>query len=164
MPMSIPLHDMCIWPRPMSKESSMQRVNAFVPSTDEALSVGLRGEDLLEAYLERLEATGRGNVVYERAARGFFTRWPDPQYWARLPLADRLAADRHTRPVITYLMLHQGLRPGYDYLLERKLSSVWRELRGSPLQDQIDRFLSASQELGFSLRVRLATGSQVPIR
>jgi hypothetical protein len=29
-------------------------------------------------------------------------------------------------------MLHQGLRPGYDYLLERKLCSIWREVKDSP--------------------------------
>jgi hypothetical protein len=29
--------------------------------------------------------------------------------------------------------LHQGLAPGYDYLLERKLSSIWREVKDSAL-------------------------------
>ncbi len=118
----------------------------------------------MAAYLERLHATGRGNVAYERAARKFFRTWPDPQAWAAQPLADRLAADSATRPIITFLMLHHGLHPGYDYLLERKLSSVWREIDGSPLQVQIDRFLTAAQDLGFTMRVRLATGSQVPVR
>ena len=124
----------------------------------------MRGEELLTAYLDRLGATGRGNVSYERAARRFLRRWPDPQAWAALSLQDRLAEDTATRPLITFLMLHHGLAPGYDYLLERKLSSVWREIHGSPLQGEIDRFLSASQQLGFSMRVRLATGSQVPVR
>src|SRR5699024_545614 len=63
-----------------------------------------------------------------------------------------------------YLMLHQKLRPGYDYLLERKLSSLWRDIAGSRLNDQIDRFLTAAADLGYTHRVRLATGSQVPIR
>jgi len=76
----------------------------------------------------------------------------------------RLAADSATRPVITFLMLHQGLRPGYDYLLERKLSPIWREIHGSPLQAEITRFLDAAESLGFTARVRLATGSQVPAR
>ncbi|OLT18144.1 integrase [Serinicoccus sp. CUA-874] len=119
---------------------------------------------MLGAYLDRLAATGRGSPPYERAARRFFQSWPDPQDWAALPLADRLAADSATRPVITFLMLHRGLRPGYDYLLERKFSSIWRELVGSPLQDEVDRFLTAAEELGFSMRVRLSTGSQVPAR
>ncbi|MCY1657428.1 hypothetical protein OVA21_09475 [Dietzia sp. SL131] len=121
-------------------------------------------EDLLQAYLDRLAATGRGNAVYERAARKFLRTWPDPEAWAQQPLADRLAAGSQTRPLITYLMVHQGLRPGFDYLLERKLSSIWREIQSSWLQPEIDRFLSASEDLGFSLRVRLATGSQVPVR
>jgi integrase len=61
-------------------------------------------------------------------------------------------------------MLHQGLHPGYDYLLERKLSPIWREIQGSPLQPEIDRFLDAAETLGFTMRVRLGTGSQVPVR
>ena len=142
----------------------MQHANASAPRTVDTTDLGLRGEDLLAAYLDRLRATGRGNVSYERAARRFFRTWPDPQAWAAQPLADRLAADSATRPVITFLMLHQGLHPGYDYLLERKLSSIWREIEGSPLQAEIDRFLDAAETLGFTMRVRLATGSQVPAR
>lgn len=142
----------------------MQHANASAPRTADAVDLGLRGEDLLAAYLDHLHATGRGNLSYERAARRFFRTWPDPQAWATQPLADRLAADKATRPVITYLMLHQGLHPGYDYLLERKLSPIWREIHGSPLQDEITRFLDAAESLGFTMRVRLGTGSQVPAR
>ena len=63
----------------------------------------------------------------------FFERWPDPHRWAEEPLEVRLAATSATRPIITFLMLHQGLAPGYDYLLERKLSSIWREVKDSAL-------------------------------
>jgi len=142
----------------------MQHANASAPRTVDPSDRGLVGEDLLAAYLDRLHATGRGNVSYERAARKFFRTWPDPQAWAAQPLADRLTADSATRPVITYLMLHQGLHPGYDYLLERKLSPLWREIHGSPLHAEITRFLDAAEGLGFSMRVRLGTGSQVPAR
>ncbi|MBG0825873.1 tyrosine-type recombinase/integrase [Planomonospora sp. ID91781] len=122
------------------------------------------GEDLHAAYLEQLRRSGRGNVSYERAARAFFRRWPDPQRWAGEPLQVRLAADSATRPLITFLMLHGALRPGYDYLLERKLSSIWREIGDSPIGADIDRFMTAAAELGFTRRVRSATGSQVPAR
>ncbi|MGW3473706.1 hypothetical protein ACWDKQ_35910 [Saccharopolyspora sp. NPDC000995] len=53
---------------------------------------------------------------------------------------------------------------GYDYLLERKLSSIWREIKQSPLGPDLDRFMAAAAELGFTERVRFATGSQVPVR
>ena len=144
----------------------MPHVHAFAtrPGDAAVTGSGLVAEDLLQAYLDRLAATGRGNAVYERAARKFLRTWPDPEAWAQQPLADRLAAGSQTRPLITYLMVHQGLRPGFDYLLERKLSSIWREIQSSWLQPEIDRFLSASEDRGFSLRVRLATGSQVPVR
>ena len=142
----------------------MPHANASALTAVDSTAPGLGRGDLLAAYLDRLHATGRGNLSYERAARRFFRTWPDPQAWAAQPLVDRLADDKATRPVITFLMLHQGLHPGYDYLLERKLSPFWREIQGSPLQEGIDRFLDAAQALGFTMRTRLATGSQVPAR
>ncbi|PIE25766.1 MAG: integrase [Micrococcales bacterium] len=119
---------------------------------------------LLASYLAYLAATGRGNVSYTRAARRFFERWPDPAAWAAEPLAVRSAADSATRPIITYLMLFQSMAPGYDFLLDHKLSSIWREIRRSPYAASLDRFMAAAAELGFTERVRFATGSQVPIR
>lgn len=122
------------------------------------------GTDWHAAYRDHLAATGRGNTSYYQAARVFFRRWPDPQTWAEEPLPVRLAAGSATRPLITFLMLHGGLRPGYDYLLERKLSPIWREIKGSPLSSDLEAFLTAAAELGFTERVRFATGSQVPAR
>ena len=63
-----------------------------------------------------------------------------------------------------FLMLHRHLGPGYDFLLRRKLPSVWRELPRSPMNPDLERFLAAAAELGFTRRTRLAIGSQVIIR
>jgi len=142
----------------------MQHANASALSSADAAIASLRGDDLRDAYLGHLAATGRGNSSYERAARRFFQDWPDPQDWAAAPLQQRLSAGSATRPVITFLMLRGGLRPGYDYLLSRKLSSLWREVQASPLRGEIDRFLDQAEHLGFTARTRLATGSQAPIR
>jgi integrase len=116
------------------------------------------------AYLDYLRQTGRGNSAYFWAARVFFGRWNDPRRWAAETLDIRLSAGTSTRPIITFLMLHRVLRPGYDYLLERKLSSIWREIKDSPLGPDLDRFMTAAADLGFTERVRFATGSQVPVR
>lgn len=129
-----------------------------------ALASDPNSPDWHAAYLARLAATGRGNTTYSWAARRFFESWPDPQSWAEEPLEVRLSAGSSTRPVITFLMLHGGLRPGYDYLLERKLSPIWREVKGSPLAAELDRFTAAAAELGFTERVRFGVGSQVPAR
>ncbi len=120
--------------------------------------------DLHAAYLDHLRRTGRGNTAYWQAARTFFKRWPDPAAWAAEPLEVRLSANSATRPIITFLMLHHGLAPGYDFLLERKLASIWREIQDSPLAGDLDRFMAAAADLGFTDRVRFATGSQVPVR
>jgi hypothetical protein len=87
--------------------------------------------NILAAYATHLARTGRGNIAYERAARSFLRRWPDPQDWAARPLPSMLRANSATRPFITFLMVSRRLRPGYDYLLERKLSSFWRDLTDS---------------------------------
>jgi integrase len=115
-------------------------------------------------YLESLAARGAGNSSFERAARMFLTRWPHPQGWASQPLRTRLSASAATRPLLTYLMLAGHLRPGYDYLLERKLPSLLREAPASPLGSDLARFLAAAAELGYSPQVAAGMASQVAMR
>ena len=85
------------------------------------------------AYLDCLAARGAGNKTFDSGARCFLARYPDPQAWAGLPLEQRLASTRpHLQPVLNFLMLHGHLRPGYDYLLDRKLTVILREATVSP--------------------------------
>lgn len=119
---------------------------------------------LREAYAAHLARRGRGNVAYERAARAFLRRWPGVQAWARLPLRQRLAAGSATRPFVTFLMVTGWLRPGYDYLVARKLSSLWRDAVGTRLDDELARFIAAAHELGFSRRQASAVASQIIAR
>ncbi|WP_402372987.1 hypothetical protein [Isoptericola rhizosphaerae] len=142
----------------------MPHENASAPKRADAPDEVSSGEDLLAAYLEYLAATGRRSAHFKSAARRFFRTWSDPQDWAAQPVEERLAADKDTRPLLTYLMLHRRLQPGYDYLLERHLSPLWREIGNSPLGPEINRFLDGAQMLGLAAQTRLATGSQVPAR
>lgn len=119
---------------------------------------------LLSEYLASLAARGAGNSSFEQAARTFLTRWPYPQGWASQPLRTRLSANAATRPLLTYLMLAGHLRPGYDYLLERKLPSLLREAPTSPLGSQLARFLAAAEELGYSRQVAAGMASQIAMR
>ncbi len=119
---------------------------------------------VLAAYSAHQSLTGRGNTAYDTAARTFLRRWPQVQDWADVPLDRQLAANQSTRPFVTFLMVSRRLRPGYDYLLARKLSSFWRDLQGSALQADLDRFVAAARELGFSERVGSAIASQVIAR
>ena len=120
--------------------------------------------ELLDAYLAHLARSGRGNSAYASAARTFLARWPQPQAWAALPLAERLQASKQTRPLVTFLMVAGHLRPGYDYLACRKFSSTWREVTQSRLGADLDRFMAAAAELGFSPRVSTAIASQIVAR
>ena len=60
-----------------------------------------------------------------QAARTFLRRWPDPQRWADEPLDGAAgAASADTRSFVMFLMLAGHLRPGYDYLIRRKLAEL----------------------------------------
>ncbi|MBN1172031.1 MAG: tyrosine-type recombinase/integrase, partial [Micromonosporaceae bacterium] len=61
-------------------------------------------------------------------------------------------------------MLHRHLRPGYDWLLERKLPSLLREAPTSPLGPELARFLAAASELGYTKQVAAGMACQVTLR
>jgi integrase len=119
---------------------------------------------LLRDYLAALAARGVGNSFYETAARTFLTRWPYPQGWAKQPLGVRLSANAGTRALLNYLMLAGKLRPGYDYLLERRLPSLLREASAGPFGSDLERFVAAAAELGYRGRVAMDMASQVLLR
>ncbi|MGH3275155.1 MAG: tyrosine-type recombinase/integrase [Streptosporangiaceae bacterium] len=118
-----------------------------------------------DAYRQWLAARGVGNHTFDSGARCFLSRYPDPQAWAELPLGERLAGTRpHLQPLLNFLMLHRRLRPGYDYLLERKLTAILREAPASPLGTALSRFQAGAEALGYSMRTRTGMASQIAIR
>jgi integrase len=119
---------------------------------------------LLDGYLAALAQRGAGNSAFATGARAFLRRWPDPQQWVAQPLPARLSMWSSTRPLINHLMLFGHVRPGYDYLLERKLPAVLREARTSPLAGDLDRFLTAATTLGFTAKTAAGMASQVLMR
>jgi hypothetical protein len=141
----------------------MPPATASAPSSAPAWPVP-RGGELLDGYRAALAARGVGNRSFLGAARVFLARWPDPQRWAAQPLRVRLSASSSTRPLLNYLMLAGFLRPGYDYLLERKLPALLREAQASPLATDLARFLSAAAELGYTPKVAAGLASQVAVR
>ncbi len=119
---------------------------------------------ILAAYTAHLARTGRGNISYQRGAAAFLQCWPDVSRWADLPLNVQLRASSQTRPFVTFLMVSRRLAPGYDYLVARKLSSLWRDLTGGALEDDLRRFVVAAGELGFSQRQASSVASQIVAR
>ncbi|MGH3121819.1 MAG: tyrosine-type recombinase/integrase [Streptosporangiaceae bacterium] len=104
-------------------------------------------------YADWLARRGRGNRCFTDGAAAFLRRWPDPQSFAAEPLETMLAQDQHTRPFITFLLLHDLLRPGYDYLADRKFAALVDLARGTRLEQDLDGFQRAAAELGFSPHV-----------
>ena len=120
---------------------------------------------LYDTYQGWLAARGVGNHTFDSGARCFLARYPDPQAWAELPLGERLAGTRpHLQPLLNFLMLHRYLRPGYDYLLDRKLTAILREAPDSPLGGDLARFLAGAETLGYSERARTGMASQIAVR
>jgi integrase len=121
-------------------------------------------EALLTRYAGWLAARGRGNRCFADGAAGFLRRWPGPQSFAAEPLEVMLAQDQRARPFITFLLLHDLLRPGYDYLAERKFASLLELARGTRLEPDLDGFRHAADGLGFSPRVCSRSAERVIIR
>jgi len=136
----------------------------MLPAPANAPSSGWEPGGLLAGYLATLRKRGAGNSAFTAGARAFLRRWPDPQAWAAQPLSARMTMWSSTRPLINYLMLFGHLRPGYDYLLERKLPAVLREARISPMAVDLDRFLTAASVLGFTDKTAAGMASQVLMR
>ncbi len=120
--------------------------------------------ELLGGYQAALAARGAGNKSFLCAARSFLACWPDPQAWAAEPLPVRLSASNSAKPFLNYLMLSGQLRPGYDYLLERKLPAALREAADGPPGQDRTRFLAAAAELGYQPRVAAGLCSQIAMR
>jgi integrase len=116
--------------------------------------------NLLADYTAGLTCVEAQKRAYTNAAGSFLQRWPNPQGWARQPLARRLAAGGHLQPFLLFLMVNGHLHPGYDYLAARKLVNFWREIVGSPLEDDLLRFRQAAQGLGYTPGQSLRAASQ----
>jgi integrase len=96
------------------------------------------------------------------AALSFLERWPDPQSWVDEPLAARIAGPPGTQALLLFTMLRGWLRPGWDWLVHRKLTGLWGELAGTPLEGDINRFCSAAEAVGFTpLQARRAASQSV---
>ncbi len=133
-------------------------------STDPA-AVAPAPAELIDAYVSYLTGTGRvDDARYRRAAERFLSRWPDPMAWAVEPLAVRRQAQRRTRTLLTFLMLHRHLRPGYDYLLDITLLPLWREVPASPLRGDLELFRATTRSLGFTTEVSKGAAGMVAAR
>jgi integrase len=94
-------------------------------------------------------------------ARSFLGRCGgDPQRWARRPLAQRLSEGPGSSAFLMFLMVHGHLRPGYDYLVSRKLSSFWRDVACSPMDADMARFREAGEAIGYTRTQMLRMASQ----
>ncbi|MEO5843076.1 MAG: tyrosine-type recombinase/integrase [Acidimicrobiales bacterium] len=118
--------------------------------------------ELLDDYLAHLAATGRGNTSSTQAARVFLRRWPDPHAWTTEPLHVRLSLSPSASSLVMFLITRRGLRPGWDWLVSRKLSSLWREINGTTIDADMTRFVDTAEAIGFTaLQARRAASQSI---
>ena len=133
-------------------------VNAPIPERSTLPSA----EVLLGLWREQQTATGRGNTASDQAVRMFLARWPDPGMWAAEPLPVRLALSPSATSLVMMLMCRGWLRPGWDWLVRRKLSSFWREIVGTQLEADMACFVDSAIRVGFTpLQARRAASQSV---
>jgi hypothetical protein len=130
------------------------------PETASAPAAEPPVRDYLAGYARHQMVTGRGNSSTTQGAKAFMRQWPNPQDWAAQPLTKRLAEGPQTNSFLIFLMVHGWLQPGYDYLVARKLSSFWREIIGSPLAADMERFRHGAEAIGFTSTCSLRMASQ----
>jgi hypothetical protein len=73
----------------------------------------------------------------------------------------RLATKSNVWSLLNFLMFQGHLRPGYDYLVERKLTALWRELTSGPWAVELARFQAAAKALGHGQRTRTGIASTI---
>jgi len=132
----------------------------MLPAPASAPATEPPARDLLAEYLAHLARTGRGHSRSEENARRFLKRWPDPGLWAAEPLALRLRVDKNALSFVLFLLFHGHLHPGYDYLVRRKLTSFWRDLSGTPIEEDLATFRAAGESIGFTPTQMLRISSQ----
>ncbi len=150
----------------------LEPVNATTPAHSRGESrERVRGESSRESVAQVLAAyhahqgrTGRGNHAFTWAAKAFLRRWPNVADWADEPLQVQLSATTATRPFITFLLVTGRLHPGWEYLVYRKFSSIWRDLPGTVIGADIEEFVAAARRVGYTERVASAMASQVMAR
>ncbi|MGH8230106.1 MAG: tyrosine-type recombinase/integrase, partial [Steroidobacteraceae bacterium] len=128
------------------------------------VAVPAEAAHLYEAYLAWSSSRRVGNKTFDSASRTFLVRFPDPQAWASQPLEVRLRANAALRPFLNFCMFFGHLHPGYDWLLKRRLHAVLRDAALSPLGEDLVRFRSGAEALGYSEGARRGMTSQVAAR
>ena len=120
--------------------------------------------EVLVSYHDHQARTGRGNTAFTYWAKMFLRRWPHVDDWEHEPITVQLSANSDTRPFITFLLVTGRIHPGWEYLVNRKFSSIWRDVPGTLIGEDLDAFMAAARSCGYSDRVCSAIASQVIAR
>lgn len=120
--------------------------------------------ELVTEYDAWLAVDGHGSLCYRNAAWAFLGRWPDPTSFAAESLATQLGLSASQRPFVTFLMLTGRLRPGYDYLVHRKIGGLLAQSGRSRMAGDVTRFTTGATDLDYGVHVIKRVSERVVVR
>lgn len=88
---------------------------------DETANIKSYHNCLVGSYMSYLKAAGYSKLpqemrIFERGARRFLSKFPDPQEWVTLPVEEQYRCDHKERSFVHYLILRRLLpMPLYAY-------------------------------------------------
>ncbi len=108
---------------------------------------------LVGSYMSYLKAAGYSKIpheirVFERGARRFLSKFPDPQFWLTLSVEEQHRCDRKERSFVHYLILRRLLPMPIPYMLTRKPRFYQMAIRLME-REAFQLYQKAAQRLGY---------------
>ena len=108
---------------------------------------------LVRSYMSYLKAAGYSKIpheirVFEQAARRFLSKFPDPQDWITLSVAEQYRCDHKERSFVHYLILRRLLPMPLPYMLTPKPRFYQMAIRLME-RETFQHYQKAAQRLGY---------------
>jgi len=108
---------------------------------------------LVGSYMSYLKAAGYSKLpqemrIFERAARRFLSKFPDPQDWLTLSVTEQYRCDHKERSFVHYLILRRLLPMPLPYMLTPKPRFYQMAIRLME-RETFQHYQKAAQRLGY---------------
>jgi integrase len=108
---------------------------------------------LVASYMSYLKAAGYSKLIqevriFERGARRFLNKFPNPELWLKLSVEEQHRCDRKERSFVHYLILRRLLPMSIPYMLTRKPRFYQMAIRLME-RETFQLYQKAAQRLGY---------------
>jgi integrase len=128
--------------------------NSLDMTSESAKDLASYHDCLVSSYLSYLKATGYSQIpqeirIFERGARRFLDKFPDPQLWLTLSVEKLQRCDCKERSFVNYLILRRLLPMPLEYILMPRLHLFQMAVRLME-RDTYHLYEKAASRLGYS--------------